>query len=51
MDVTNFLVAFGLLIFVLGSLRRIKTFLEVLKGLIEIVLFLELRGNNLIDSY
>jgi hypothetical protein len=47
---TYFLIALSFLILVFSSLRGIKTFLEVLKSFIKIVLLLELGGNNLIDS-
>ena len=51
MDMSNFLVALSLLVFIFGSLCGVQAFLEVLKSFVEIKSLLELRCNDLIDSH
>ena len=50
-NVTNFLIAFSLLWLVVGSLGGLQTLLEVIEGFLEIVLFLHLICNSLIDTH
>lgn len=47
---TNFLIALSFLLLVFRSLRGLQALLEVLERLLEIVLFLHLKGNSLVDS-
>lgn len=47
---SNFLIAFSFLSFILSSLGGIQTLLEELQCLLEIVLFLLLQGDGLVDA-
>ena len=50
-DVTDFLVAFCLLIPIFSSLGSVEALLEELQRLVEVVLVLELNGDDLVHSY
>jgi hypothetical protein len=49
-DVSNFLIALCLLVSILSALGCVQALLEKLKRLVEIVLVLELDGDNLVHS-
>ena len=51
MNMTNLLIALSLLNTIFSTLRGVKTLLEELQGLIEVIMLLEIKGNDLIHSY